>query len=320
MSKQAALDMLSGTTTQTATPGLITQQMPSAAAEETGAAPVVAETPKTDELQSQRLAILAKKEAALFKEREALKKKEEEIASSKTKYEEYVKRVTDFDELAKKDKIQALRMLGWSDADIINSLNQEESKGPSPEEIARKVAQEEAQKVRDELKRKDDNALKSRNDRLVKNLKTEIMTTIKSESEKYEYCNYEGAEAEALAYEFIVEDLKTNQNSAEIPMLTIQQALQMAEEYYENKDKAMSGIKKRAPKPADSAPEPIRPASTGNQPSRAPISNVPQKSKTLTNEVTATVAASSNLIPKRETPSEKKERLIKALINGGLNR
>lgn len=275
------------------------------------ATPTVPETPKPDELQSQRLAIFAKKESALQKERETLKKEREDWLKEKVIADQYKAKGLEFDELRKKDPIAAAKLIGFTETEIFNFLNGEKTE-PNPEDIARRVAQEEAQKVRDELKTQAEDAQKKRNDELISNLRTEIGQTITKEAEKYEYCAFEGAAAERLAYEFINENLLQNNE-----LLSVPDAIALAEEYYESRDKAMASLKKRQPKTDSAAEVEIPPKEVakevprGTNQGKAPVSNA--KPKTLTNDVGPSAAGIANPITRKETPAEKRQRLIDKL-------
>lgn len=317
MSKEAALSLLTGQNTTTpVNPSLVVGELPKT---ET---PVTPETPTTDvaaaepqNVDSSRLAIFTKKEAALRKEREEFKKERDAYMQQKQQIEEFIKRVNQFDETAKADKMAALKLIGWSDEDIINLVAQAEDTPKDPIAEARKIAQEEAQKVRDELAQKEAQAEAHRNQQAITKLKSDIATTIKDQADKFEICSWRGAEAEAQIYEVIAEHLQQ-----EDELLSVEEAAQMVEELYEEEAKQIRQLKKFQEKVAEAAaaqavePEPAAPAAEP----KAPKSNVPQpqpKPKTLTNAATATSAAA---IPRRETPAQKKERLIKALMNGGL--
>lgn len=280
------------------------------------------QTTPAQNLDASRLAIFAKKEAKFRQEQEAFRlereKWQQELELAKTTNQ----RVRDFEDLAKKDKIAALKQLGWSDTDIINAMNPENNE-PSAEEIARKIAQEETQKIRDEQKQREEEAAKAQNEALITQLKTDIGSAIKANAEKFEFCNFEGAEAEAQAYQIIVENLRENGE-----LLSVEEALEITEEYYEERAKAvLSGVKKLKPAPAAetttaSGAEPAgATTSRGANTGKPPVSNVPQKSKTLTNSVTATTTAlASTTQNKRETPAEKRERLINEIKTRGLRR
>ena len=82
---------------------------------------------------------MVKKEAALQKERETLKKEREAWLAEKTEADQLRTRIKEFDETAKKDKMAALRMIGWSDEDIVNIIAASEQKATDPIEEARRM-------------------------------------------------------------------------------------------------------------------------------------------------------------------------------------
>lgn len=295
MSKEAAMKLL-GADPTTAKPSLITPEVSPGSTEV--ASP---EAPK-DELQSSRLAILAKKETAIQKEREAIKKEREDFAKERAESDAYRNRGKQFDETFAKDKKAALKLLGFTDTDIANIMADSEPKEETVEDKARKIAAEETQKIREELaKEKTDNE-NARNKRLVDNLKTNIKDTIKKEAEKYEFCAFDGEDAEAEAYNIIVKELKDSGN-----LLTVNQALDIHEETLEALEKERQKIiKKLQIKP----PEELAPTSTKE--GKPLVSNVPTKPKTLTNNIAPTTAAAA--APRSETPQQKKERLVQALL------
>lgn len=310
MSKESALTMAMGTAPGKINPSLITPETtvvkPTPVAE---TPPAVETKEKTDDLTTSRLAIFAKKEAALQKEREDLKRQREEWLKEKEEAQAVRTKAKEFDELRKKDPIAALKAIGIEETEIFNFLSAAEKKELTPEEAARKVAQEESQKLRTELAAEKAELEKTKNQRLIDNFKTDIRDKIKAEAETYEYCAFEGASAEAQAYEFVVENLKLNGD-----MMPIEEALKMTEELYEARDKAMANLKKRQPKQED--PPPVQ---TNATPSRTrttntpPVSNVPQAQ--------APVKPAPVAVPpgtRKETPSQKRERLMEALRNGGM--
>jgi hypothetical protein len=317
MSKATAMSLLSGIPVDqvTATQSLVTPEVDPGGKKQdgqvvpqTGTEAVKPEPAKIDELESSRLAIYAKKEAALQIQREAFKKEKEEWEKNdKSRADAILAKGKQFDETFSKDKLGALRLLGYSDTDIINILSGMEEKKEaaaalSAEDVER-IAEEKAQKIRDEFKQKEEKTQAEQNDRLVSNLKTSIKETIKSQAEKYEYCSVE-EDAEAQAFEIIVEELKETSGQH---LLSVAEALDIAEEYYEALDKHRGEIKKRQPAAAVAPPAPEKEAT---RPTGAPT-----RVKTLTNNLSATTAAAT--VPQNETRSEKKERLAKLLLSLG---
>jgi len=310
MGKAEAMTMLTGEASNATSGSLVTGEIPAVTAEQlastqpTEIASDVVAKPPTDEMQSTRLAIFAKKEAQLQREREALKAERESWLKEKQQADQYLQKGREFDEIAKTDKIKALRMIGWSDEDIVNIIAETSNKQVDPIEEARKIATEETRKLREELEQEKIKAEQSRNQQLITRLKSDIANTISQKAEQFEICSFRGVEAQEQAYEIILENLKQFNE-----LLSVDEALAMTEEFYENEGRALQQLKKFQTKQEQIA-EPI-----ANQTTKTTTTQPQSKSKTLTNSATATTAG---IINRRETQSEKKERLIKALMNGGM--
>ena len=344
MSKEAALAMLTGQPAQAASvipapgtqPGLLTPEVSASSTVTNPEVVTVDPNAPKDEITAGRLAIIAKREAQFHKDREAFKLEREQWSKTeKAQADEYIRRGKEFDELAAKDKVAALKKLGWSDTDIINAVAETGPREETPEEVARRIAKEEVDQIRKEAQAERDKLVEERNQFLINRLKTDISSTIKSQAEKYEYTNLEGAAGERMVYSFIEENLKVNKDAQGNPeLLTVEQALQMAEEYYEERDKAFDSLKKRRtrlkidPATGDvvTAAQTETTSPAGAQAARgaaagtAPVSNVPSKrSPTLTNEVTATSSAMarSDMQRRFESEGEKKARLIEKLRKMG---
>lgn len=302
MSKASAFQMASGTS---ATPAPAVQAVP--------IQPGIVEAPQVqqpvqtpDELTSSRLAILAKKEAQIVKDREAYKREREETLKQRSEADQILAKAREFEQTRLKDPVAALKMLGFSETEIFNYMAQAEKTEPTTEDIARRISQEETQKVRDDLQKQKDDDLRVENDRLITNLRNDISSSITKNAEKFEYCAFE-PDAEAQVYEIIVENLKANKE-----LLSVEQALEIAEEFYYEKDKAAQNLKKRQAlfKPAEGV---IVESQAKTTPAEKP-KPAASRSPTLTNRVTATAASLSS--PARETASQKKERLAEVLRRG----
>lgn len=318
MSKSAALSMLSGLPPQETTAGLMTPDLPQTLPESLGKTDDQTHEAKPDELQSNRMAIFAKKESKLQQEREALKKERESYLKDKEESDAIRNRQKQFEETKQRDPIAALKLLGYSETEIFNGLAEQEqgAKELSPVEAARQAASEEVQKIREELATEKATLEKERNDRLISNLKADIGSTIQKEADKFEYCNFEGESAHEQIYEIIVDELRETGK-----LLSPSEAAEIAEELYEARDKAMMGIKKR--QPAGNKPEPESAVTTPEAPSSVkqgipPKANVasPAKPRTLTNQVTSTIA--STAAKTRESSAAKRQRLEEALRRGSL--
>lgn len=309
MSKEAALAFASQNkpaSTETVAP-----------AESTETTPATQEQPadaKDASIKSDKLAILAKQQANLFKERETLKKEREEFAKIKAEADELVRRGREFDELAQKDKISALKKLGWSDTDIINAVA-EGGQAAKPEDVAKQIAEQIAEqkiaKLREELAQEKAALVKERENQELAGTKTGIKEIITSNAEKFEYCAFEPG-AEELAFEFIEQGKKDGKT------ITKEQAVEMAEEYYETYDKQRASLKKRSPKVEEQAPTNVSELAKAELEKRKAQSsaNKPNPSRTLSNQVSATSAGvASAAAGRKETPSEKRQRLINQLAS-----
>lgn len=296
-------------------PGLLTPNVPVGTVVNVPVDTITAAEPK-DELQSSRLAIFAKKEAAIQKEREALKREREEWEKGdRAKSSEVLSKAKLFEETFSKDKLAAFRMLGYSDTDLINMMSGVEEgraagTGSLSQEEVRKLVKEETNRVRQEFEEKEKQKLSQNNEQMVRGLKSDIKDTIKEMSEKYEYCAFEGDDAQAKAYQIIVDNLEATK-SDEKPygeLLSIEQALDVAEEYYEKRAEAMDALKKRQARGQAAQTE----APTSVKEGEPPKSNMSAaRPRTLTNSVAASTAASNTV--QFETRQQKKERLAKYL-------
>jgi hypothetical protein len=264
----------------------------------------IAPAPKA-ELDSTRLNHLMKKESELVKQREAYKKEFESFQAEKEKMKEIQTKLNQFEEMKVKDPIKALKLMGFSEADLINFLSGEEDKS-TPEEKATKIAQTEIAKFKEEQAKKEQEQVEKRNSELITQFKSDINKTITSDPIKYEFCNHYGAVAEELIYDTVNEVLK---ESGEL--ITTKEAAELVEEYYEESYKAMNTLKKVS---ATAAPTTEQQLEQKKEEAKDKFLK-PQPAKTLTNKTTATVA--STTVFKKETPSEKKARLIQKLYNLG---
>lgn len=319
MSKASAMSLATGQPTNNVNPSLITGAMNDVPRETNGTSPGLAPTdpPVNTGIDSDRFAKLAKKEAEIQKERNEWKvtaaKERAEIEELKKKLKDPYDKIQAFQALKAKDPVAALKEIDFTETDIFNFLaNQEKPKEPTIEEIAKAAAGEELGKYKEEQAKIANDAQRAREQGLITQYSTQIGDAIKANPDKYEYANYYGESAKELAMEFATENVKLNGE-----LLTPDQIAEAVEEYYEEQDKAMSVIKKRAPRTAEieaskEAPFTRTPVRTrtlspqAGQPAAAPM-------KTLTNKVTATAAST---ITRRETHEQKRERLINALRTG----
>ncbi len=291
MSKEAALSALQATipavagatTTLAGSPGL--QPAPSE---------------PTQELESTRFNHLMKKESELQRQRETFKKEQESFAKEREKMQSIQQKLQQFDEMKVKDPVAALKLAGFSETDLFNFIAASEDNS-TPEERAAKAAQAEIQKFTDGQAKKEADIQARQEQEVLGTFRKNITEQITSDKDRYEYCNYHGALAEDLIYSTVEAVLKDSEE-----IISVEEAADMVESYYEEQDKSMSTIKKRQPKPVEQAKV--------DEPLKAQVSARPP-SKTLSSRTSATVA--STTITRKETSSEKKERLIQKLLNSG---
>lgn len=277
---------------------------PAAPAESPGLAAVPTNEPPKD-LDSTRFANLARKEAEIVKQREAMKVRETELMTREEKTKAIENKWKEFEDLKAKDQVAAMKMAGFSDTDLVNFLAAHEDNS-TPEEKAAKAAQTEIQKFKDEQAAQAKEAKAKENTQVIDRFKKQITEHVTGDKDKYEYINHHGPMAEELILEWVSEVLNDPQQPPSENIL--QEAADTIEAFYEESDQAMSVLKKRQPKPAPEAEAPK------DEPLRAEVSSRQAIGKTLSNK---TVATTAGAIPKRETPSQKRERLIEKLRNGG---
>lgn len=264
-------------------------------------APPVTEVPVTTEatpsLDSTRFNQFAKKEADLVKQRETLKAGQTQLMTERQKYAEIQKQIDSFNEAKAKDPVAALKILGFSEKDLFNFIAAQEDTSTT-EEKAAKAAQTEIQKFRDEQTKLKEEEQTKVNTQVLNQFREDISSAITKEKEKYEYCHYNGPLATDLIEETVTQVLATDGE-----LISIQEAIEMVENYYEEEDKAMSSLKKRQPKTEQS-----------QVPIDAPLK--PQVSPRPSNQARPTLSknqgtvASTTPAPKGETPDQKKARLI----------
>lgn len=313
MSKESALNLAKGGVAQVvaSAPAQVEATQPPAGATATDVVPAVAVAATTED---SRLSIIIKKETELFKEKERIKKEREDMSAKAKEYESVISRIKAFEDTAKTSKVDALKMLGWTDTDIINLMATDKA-APTAEEIAGRIAEEKVKGLRDELSEKDKASAKARDEQLVNNFRTELGQTLKTDAAKYKFAAHEGKEAELQAWAIINENLKLNNE-----LMTISEALEMTNELY--KAKYESGRKLFEDIPASAvepAPQTIEQPARGANSGRPPVSNSPARPRTLTNSLAPTSAAASNS-QARETPEQKRQKLADRLRAGGLKR
>ncbi len=299
MSKESALAALTG------------QPVPSSPSE-----PVVTETaPPVQDIPSKAFGHLAKKEAELVRLREEFKKEREMFTSERDKFTPVVKQYQEYVALKEKDPIAAMKMIGFSEADIFNYMSAQQPEELTPEQKAIQAAENAASA---KIKEFEDNQAKkileqqnASDAALIKEYRSNISSAIQGNKEKYEYCAHYGAVAEELIYETVLA-VVSESGGKEVP--TAEEATAMVEEFYEEQDKQMSQLKKRQPKVEVTAPPPK--PETNRSRTIANSATPPSKPvRTLSNSATATAASARPTV--NETREQKRDRLIQMVLKGG---
>lgn len=286
MSKEAALNMMQPQATPPPTPE-----------------PTATATPTPPNADDKLQALIAK-ETKLQKEREQLKLEREQLNQEREKIKPITEKWQQFEDLKSKDKIEALKLVGFTEEDIVNYIaNKPEPVEPTPAEIAAKAAQDEVEKLRKEMTEKETKAQKERDEKNINAFKEGIGQTIKKDAEKFEFLNHHGSDAQELVYETILEFMKEDQEL--LPMDAMKKALDSVEAFYGEQAEQLLSLKKLAPKLQKTEP-------------------VPEK----TEPVKKTVVETKPVIPARpnptpvkppqgETREQKRARLENMLRNGG---
>jgi hypothetical protein len=297
MSKEQALSMLQATIPVAQPTSSATA--PVVATEPKAAEPTASQAPKPTQLAADPgLSHLAKKEAELQRNREAFKKEQADLAAERQKVLDMAKDVQTFRDLQGKDRIAALKHLGFSDQDLLNYIAAQEDTS-TPEEKAARAAQAEIKKFQDENAKKEADAVSKRNADALAAFRADISATISKNPETYEYCNYHGPLAEELIYETVAAVLETEKE-----LISVREAAEMVEQYYEDQDKGMNTLKKRQPKEAAAPAAPAK-----EVPLKPEVSPRPSSARTLSSKTGATVASTVTKTV-GETPEQKKQRLI----------
>jgi DNA-binding helix-hairpin-helix protein with protein kinase domain len=267
---------------------------------------VISEAPKVEApLESTRFTHLAKKEAELVKQREEFKRERDFINAEKEKLKPIHEKLSQFEQLKKTDPVAAIKMLEFTDEDFVNYMASREDNS-SPEEKARKAALDEINKFTSEQKKREDEVREATNNKIINEFKDSITKAISSDKEKYELSNVVGKQAEELAFDFVTECVKLG-----IEPPNAEEAADYVEKYYEDYFKGIMTTKKLTPKEAVAAAKEA--IAAPDAPLKAEVNPRPT-SKTLSNKSGATVAST---VTRRESASEKRERLIQKLANGG---
>lgn len=291
MSKETAMNLLNQTSTETTAPVNDVENKG---------------LPTDENISSRNLALFAKKEAKILKEREDFKKQQEEFSKEREKVSEISRKAKEFDDLRTKDPIAALRLLGFTDADLFNYLSTNQKTEPTVEEIARKVAEEETKKIREELASQQQQKEEQTNKERIDNFKSDIAKNVKAKAEEFKLIAFRGREGEEQVYEYITEVLKETKE-----LISIDEALKDVEELYRMEaEAAYNMVKPKEDTKVQETVEPIPSVVAKPKPATPP--------KTLSNKLTPTVAAIASASIKKETPQEKRSRLEEALRRGYL--
>lgn len=323
MSRESAIALASGATKSLSTPPAVVaapaasslahdpSKQPQESLEQTES--TTSEPPIKDELVSSRIAQIARKEAKYREEQESLKKEREELLASKAKFDPFYEKYKQFEEMKAKDPVAAIKLLGFTETDYVNFVAASEDKS-TPEERAERIAEAKIAEFKAEQAQTAKAEEQRRNTEAVDGFKRNIGITLKTNAERFELCNYYGEAAEALimktVQEAYQEDLKTNPNAEP---LSAEKAAELVEGYYEEFHKEASKLKKFQPKEETTEEEELA--------KKEPVKEEPLKAevkpgmpaRTLTNKVAPKATPES---PRRESPSDKRERLKRWLSTG----
>lgn len=262
---------------------------------------------------------LAKKEAEIVRQQMELKKERETFGTEKQKVQEILKAANEFDALRKNDPVAALKKLGYTETEIFNWMAAQEKTELTAEEkaiaAAKEAAAAEIKAFKDADTLEKQKAQEQLDQKTLGSFKSGISSLIKANPIKFEYCAYEGAAAEALIYETVLQSVVASKGK---DVISAQEATELAEAYYEEKDKGMAALTKRKPavSETDTKKEPERTRTVDpNSPGAATAKATVQRNRSINNGARATVA--STTAKKPETPTEKRARLENMLRNGG---
>lgn len=309
MSKEAALQML-GVESQP-TPSLITGEQPKPESQD-----VKVEAPA--DLDSARFAALARKEAEFVKRQQAFKTDLDKFGAERTQVQDILKKRDQFEETRKQNPIEALKLIGFSETEIMNFLAAQEKPELTPEEQAKEIATKTAQEILAADKKAQleaqEKAQIAQDESTITEFKKGMGSLVGADPEKYEYCSYYGENALEIAYSFIEQAFKDS-NGEDCP--TAQEAIEATEQFYEEKDKEMTAkIKKRSLKmEGETSPEvqvtPERTRTVTTPAGHTPVAPAIQKIRTLSNQAGATSAGMARKI--HETTDQKKARMKEEL-------
>lgn len=259
------------------------------------------------EMNSDRFAKLAQKEADLVKRNQQFKQQQRDFDTERKRIAEIKAKVDQFEEIRKTNPIQALKDIGFSETDIFNYLADNQPKELTTEELARKATQEEISKFQEIQKKAEEAHKQQQEEGAIRQYKKQIQQFMQQNQDEFEYINYNGPVARELVFDTCKEYF--NQTGE---VLDIKDACSTIEKFYEENDEAMMSLKKRQNRLQSNVD-----TKTSSQPqSRNEITVTRKPNITLNNN--ATVNATSQNVPRNETREEKKARLadkLKALLS-----
>ena len=325
MSKEAAMAV--ATATPTVTTATTTQSVGAVAAPETttnheqgniqesgATSSTVAPKPTADqELESSFLAKKAKWEKDRLRKELEFKKEREEIISAQKQYRE-------FQEKKKVDPLEAIKMLGFTEADFFNFAAEQAPKEVTPEERAAEIA---AKTVDERIKAYEDLQAKQSAEqqrateaKLIENYKTGLNELLAEKATQFKFVDLNKDMGSLdLAFE-IVNEVARQSNGEDL--LDMDEALKMADDHYRAEYERIYGALNPTPKPEVTETMAEKPkvstertrTVTPSDSRNAPLPTI-TKNRTLSNQATASVAGLAKQAS--ETPTQKRERLIQKL-------
>lgn len=270
------------------------------------------------QLQSTPFSQLANKEAEIVKARDEVKRERELINSEKQKIQAIQKQYDEYQTTKAKDPMAALKMLGFSETDIINYLANQTPEELSPEQKAAQAAEAafdaKAKAFEENQNKKIQEQQKQADTQLIQSYRNDVAKTIAANPDEFEYCNYYGKVAQDLIYETVLAVVAESKGTE---VVSAKEASQMVEQYYEDMDKEMNKLKKRG---AVAAPTESQPVSTERTRTVTPgYPNEPQPKPTITRTRTLSGVSPSMASARQamnETKDQKRERLMNILRGG----
>lgn len=265
-----------------------------------------------ESLASTQLSHLAKKEAKLLAEREALKKEQEEFKSLKAKVQEVYDRAQAFEETRKKDPIKALRDLGFTEQEIVDYLSVEDEQAKlSPAEQAQKAAEEAIKKFREEEAQKLEDEKKRRQEAELQQVKSGLSAQLTQNPDKYKLSKLAGAAAEEIMLGIYLEEVKEGLKP------NLESLADEVEQFYLSQYEEM---KKLMEPEAPAVQETPKAAPERSRVVHAPEAAPRPRPTTLTNKLAATTAALAKPAVSRPETREEKRARLEAMIRRGFSK